>query len=460
MPQSGILSSHQKSVDFAQRAIDLGLIGFSWWVFNGDHELRNITILMFCVVAMAFELGGSLSGIYQSQRSESLGGHLMRVATTAVVAFLVLAIAAYFYKPLVHAASRAMIAQWSLLSVLLLCSWRLGYRTLLGQLRSLGLNTRNAAVVGSGPLARKLIARLEHNRWMGINVSGYYSHEASSSNPSQKGGLEQLLQDARHGSYDCIYLALPLSEDAALQRLVTELANTTCSVYLVPDIFTFDLLHSRTQLIDGLPAISIYDTPFSMADQFLKRCFDLVVSSMALLLLSPVLLGIAVAIKLTSPGPVFFRQSRYGLNGRPIKVWKFRSMKTMDNGPVVQQAQKNDPRLTPIGGFLRRSSLDELPQFINVLTGSMSVVGPRPHAVAHNEQYRGLIPGYMLRHKVKPGITGWAQVNGWRGETDTLEKMEKRIEFDIEYIRRWSLWLDIKIVLMTALKGFFGKNAY
>ena len=170
--------------------------------------------------------------------------------------------------------------------------------------------------------------------------------------------------------------------------------------------------------------------------------------------------AIALAVKLSSPGPVIFRQTRYGMDGKPIKVWKFRSMKVMENDKVVTQATQNDPRVTKVGNFLRRTSLDELPQFINVLTGGMSIVGPRPHAVAHNEQYRQLIEGYMLRHKVKPGITGWAQINGWRGETDTLEKMEKRVEFDLEYIREWSVWFDIKIVFLTVFKGFVNKAAY
>ncbi|ECZ3015487.1 exopolysaccharide biosynthesis polyprenyl glycosylphosphotransferase [Salmonella enterica subsp. enterica serovar Cerro] len=178
------------------------------------------------------------------------------------------------------------------------------------------------------------------------------------------------------------------------------------------------------------------------------------------LLISPVLCCIALAVKLSSPGPVIFRQTRYGMDGKPIKVWKFRSMKVMENDKVVTQATQNDPRVTRVGNFLRRTSLDELPQFINVLTGGMSIVGPRPHAVAHNEQYRQLIEGYMLRHKMKPGITGWAQINGWRGETDTLEKMEKRVEFDLEYIREWSIWFDIKIVFLTIFKGFVNKAAY
>ena len=172
------------------------------------------------------------------------------------------------------------------------------------------------------------------------------------------------------------------------------------------------------------------------------------------------MLFIAAGIKLTSKGPVLFKQRRYGLRGEEIEVWKFRSMTVMENSDVVVQATKSDVRITPFGGFLRRTSLDELPQFFNVLGGSMSIVGPRPHAVAHNEEYRSQVQFYMLRHKVKPGITGWAQINGWRGETDTLYKMEKRVEFDLQYIKHWSVWFDIKIIFMTIFKGFVNKNAY
>ncbi len=212
--------------------------------------------------------------------------------------------------------------------------------------------------------------------------------------------------------------------------------------------------------MNGVPVVPLYDTPLSGINRVLKRVEDIVLSSLILLLISPVLCCIALAVKLSSPGPIIFRQTRYGMDGKPIMVWKFRSMKVMENDKVVTQATQNDPRVTRVGNFLRRTSLDELPQFINVFTGGMSIVGPRPHAVAHNEQYRTLIEGYMLRHKVKPGITGWAQINGWRGETDTLEKMEKRIEFDLEYIREWSLWFDIKIVFLTIFKGFVNKAAY
>ncbi|MCP5078499.1 MAG: undecaprenyl-phosphate glucose phosphotransferase, partial [Psychromonas sp.] len=231
-------------------------------------------------------------------------------------------------------------------------------------------------------------------------------------------------------------------------------------VHLVPDFFTFNLLHARLTHVGNTQTISVYESPLSGLASLAKRIEDLVGATLILCGIAIPMLIISILIKLDSPGPVFFKQKRYGLDGRAIKVWKFRSMTVADNGAVVKQATKGDARITKLGAVLRRTSLDELPQFINVIQGQMSIVGPRPHAVAHNEQYRNLVDFYMLRHKVKPGITGWAQINGWRGETDTLDKMEKRIEFDLEYIRNWSILLDIKIVFLTIFKGFINDNAY
>lgn len=244
-----------------------------------------------------------------------------------------------------------------------------------------------------------------------------------------------------------------------MKELIKALTDTTCSVILIPDVFTFNILQSRTEEVNGIPVVPIFETPLNGINMVLKRLEDIILSVVILTLISPILIIISLCVKLTSPGPIIFKQTRYGMDGKPIKVWKFRTMVVMENDNVTQ-ATKNDVRVTKVGRFLRRTSLDELPQFFNVLFGGMSIVGPRPHAVIHNEQYRSLIEGYMLRHKVKPGITGWAQINGWRGETDTLEKMEKRVEYDLEYIREWSIWLDIRIIFLTIFKGFIGKAAY
>ena len=243
-------------------------------------------------------------------------------------------------------------------------------------------------------------------------------------------------------------------------RLLEELKDTTASVYFVPDIFMFDLMQARVCEIDGIPMLAVCETPFAGIDGVIKRASDIVFSSVLLLFLWPVLLAIAAGVRLTSPGPVLFRQRRYGMYGEAIHVYKFRSMSVCEDKGSIVQAQRNDPRITPFGSFLRRTSLDELPQLFNVFLGSMSLVGPRPHAVSHNEEYRRIIDGYMLRHKVRPGITGWAQVNGLRGETDTVDKMQRRVEYDLDYLRNWSLGLDLTILLRTATLVWRDRNAY
>ena len=253
---------------------------------------------------------------------------------------------------------------------------------------------------------------------------------------------------------------MPTAAEDRIKAILEKCSDTTANVYLIPNFFMYTLLNSRWQSVGNVQALSIYDTPFQGANNILKRIEDVVVSMGILTVLAIPMLCIAAAVKLSSPGPAIFRQKRYGLDGKEITVYKFRSMSTQDNGSVVKQATKNDPRVTKLGAFLRRTSLDELPQFINVLQGRMSIVGPRPHAVAHNEEYRKLITGYMLRHKVRPGITGWAQVNGLRGETDTLDKMAKRVEYDLDYMHRWSIPFDLKIILQTVTGGFSDKNAY
>jgi putative colanic acid biosynthesis UDP-glucose lipid carrier transferase len=257
-----------------------------------------------------------------------------------------------------------------------------------------------------------------------------------------------------------VYLALPISTTPRIDELIKELRDTAASIYFVPNIFAFDLLQPRCVDIDGMPVLSICDSPFHGMSAIWKRAFDILFASVVLLLGWPAFLILGLAIKLSSPGPVIFKQRRYGLNGEEILIYKFRSMTVCEDGDVVAQAVERDQRVTPLGSFLRRTSFDELPQILNVLEGKMSFVGPRPHAVAHNEEYRKLISGYMIRHKVRPGITGWAQVNGLRGETRTVDKMQRRIQFDLDYLENWSLGLDLKIILKTALIVLKDQNAY
>jgi putative colanic acid biosynthesis UDP-glucose lipid carrier transferase len=334
----------------------------------------------------------------------------------------------------------------------------------LAVVRRHGFNTRRVAIVGARDLGAYLAQTILNTPSMGLMPIGFYDDRKLSGSRRVSGelagDLDDLVDEARKGNVDLIYITLPMFAEARIKRLINRLSDSTVSVYLVPDVFMYELLHSKWGNVGDLPVISIFDTPFYGVDGWLKRALDVVLGSIILLIIAVPMLLIALGIKLTSSGSVFFKQRRYGMNGHMIEVWKFRTMKVSEDGLDVTQATRNDPRITPFGAFLRGSSLDELPQFINVLQGTMSIVGPRPHAVAHNEQYRKLISGYMLRHKVKPGITGLAQVNGWRGETDAIEKMQKRVEYDLGYIRNWSLGLDIKIILLTVFKGFSGKNAY
>ena len=274
------------------------------------------------------------------------------------------------------------------------------------------------------------------------------------------GGFREVATYVNSHGIQEVYITMPLGSQPRIVDLLESLQGTTASLYFVPDVFGISIIQGRLEDMNGVPVVGICETPFTGTNELVKRLSDIVLASVILVLISPLLLFLALGVKLSSPGPIIFRQKRNGLDGEEIVVYKFRSMRTQDNGPVVKQATKNDPRVTRFGAFIRRTSLDELPQFINVLQGRMSIVGPRPHAVAHNEEYRKLIKAYMVRHKVRPGITGWAQVNGLRGETETIEKMQARVEYDLEYLRNWSLGLDLQIILRTLRLMLFDRNAF
>jgi putative colanic acid biosynthesis UDP-glucose lipid carrier transferase len=313
---------------------------------------------------------------------------------------------------------------------------------------------RRAVIAGAGELGQQLAQRINNSPLMGVEVAGFFDDRRADRleqvpHDQLLGPIERLADYARAHRVDLIYLAMPMAAQPRIAKLLDELCDTTASVYVVPDIFLFDLIQARIDHVGGLPVLAVCETPFYGVNGIVKRISDIVLASLILVLIAPILAAIAIAVKATSPGPAIFRQRRYGLDGAEIVVYKFRSMTVAEDGAVVRQATKNDARVTPLGAFLRRTSLDELPQFINVLQGRMSIVGPRPHAVAHNEMYRKLIKSYMIRHKVRPGITGWAQVNGLRGETDTVEKMRARVSYDLDYLRNWSLALDLQIIFKT-----------
>ena len=324
-----------------------------------------------------------------------------------------------------------------------------------------------AIIVGCNQLGMTLARQLSADPYRGMLFAGFFDDRSldrlqlpAEESASLLGKLPSVSDYVNKEHVEHVYIALPMASQPRILKLLDEMRDTTASIYFVPDIFLTDLIQGRMDSVNGMPVVAVCETPFTGLNGVLKRGSDIVLSMLILCLIWPVLLVCAICVKLSSPGPIIFKQRRYGLDGREILVYKFRSMMTTDNGDSIKQATRNDSRITRFGAFARKTSLDELPQFFNVLQGRMSIVGPRPHAVAHNELYRTQIKGYMVRHKVKPGITGWAQVNGYRGETDTVEKMEKRIEYDLEYLRNWSLTLDLRIIARTVLLVVSDDKAY
>lgn len=322
-----------------------------------------------------------------------------------------------------------------------------------------------AVIVGVNDQGISLAENITRSAYSGIELLGFFDDRGAERRTAKGrhqvvGKIDDLPAYVKKNKVQFIYLSLPMASRPRILQILDGLKDTTASIYFVPDMFITDLIQGRSDSVCGVNVISVCDTPFRGFNRALKRGSDIVLSSLILLLILPVMAIIATLIKLDSPGPVIFRQRRYGLDGEQIVVYKFRSMAVVEDGQVIEQARKNDLRVTRLGAVLRRTSLDELPQFINVLQGRMSIVGPRPHAVAHNELYRTMIKGYMVRHKVRPGITGWAQVNGQRGETDTLEKMQARIDCDLDYLRNWSLQLDLFIIYKTVWLIFHDSAAH
>ena len=428
---------------------------------NG-YQLEHFIIALIANVAYSFI--AEMFWLYRSWRAGALSEILFFTSLSWVITQLPILVFVFFAKAS-DQYSRIALAMWILSSMVVLCGWRVFFRYFLFNLRRNGRNTRSVGIFGLSEPGQKLAREILEHPETGYQLNGIFDDRSlhridSPFNEMVEGNLNDGLARAKEGEFDVLFIGLPFSAKNRIEKILRYLGDTTVDVHLIPDFFIFNLLHARIGQVGEIQTVSVYDTPMRGGWYVLKRLEDLLLASLILMVIAIPMLIIALIIKLTSKGPVLFSQDRYGLDGRKIKVLKFRSMHVAENGDRVIQAKRNDARITPFGAFLRRTSLDELPQFFNVLQGNMSIVGPRPHAVAHNEEFRKQVEFYMLRHKMKPGITGWAQVNGWRGETETLDKMQKRIEFDLEYIRNWSLWMDCKILVATLFKGFSGKNAY
>ncbi len=432
-------------------------------------EIEQATIHLALVAIACFMIVAQFTGLHRQSHRSTLDREVAIVASTWVLTVFVMAMVSLATRA-GEAYPRSELFTWFILTPILQAICRVCVRIVRrGITRQSG--GRQVAIAGMNRLGFKVAAELQASDSLGWHLVGYYDDrvvgrdlpnevDPEYAQKTLAGNLPTLVEKARAGEIDTVLVTLPMRAEQRIRDLLLELSDSTASVYIVPDIFVFDLLHSRWTHFNQIAAVSIYESPLDGVDGLAKRATDLCLASFALVVLAIPMLIIAIGVKLSSPGPALFCQRRYGLDGREIGVWKFRSMRTCDNGPMVKQATKDDPRITPIGAFLRKTSLDELPQLFNVINGSMSLVGPRPHATAHNEEYRRQIQGYMLRHKVKPGITGLAQVSGCRGETDTLDKMERRIEFDHQYIRGWSLWLDIKILFKTLWVAWRQPEAY
>ena len=428
-----------------------GAVSFFGTTFDGA-----CLILALLVFAMTFPGG-------LARDNENAGNLILEITTGWVAIVGLLALLGWATRTIDAFDSRVMLA-WALATpAVMFAAHRLLPIVLPRVLAAEGLQ-KVAVIAGANDLGRKLAERLR-DPILGTRVAGYFDDRGAgrlSGLPEAQnlGSLTRLADYARSHRVDVIYIALPMASQPRIIKLLEDLRDTTASIYFVPDIFVSDLIQARVDSIGGLPVVAVCETPFHGFNGVVKRASDFILATLILLLISPLMLAIAIGVKLSSPGPILFKQRRYGLDGRKIVVYKFRSMTVAEDGDLVRQATRNDSRITRFGAFLRRTSLDELPQFINVLQGRMSVVGPRPHAVAHNEMYRKLIRGYMIRHKVRPGITGLAQVMGFRGETDTVEKMKARIECDLAYLRSWSLLLDLQIILKTIVVVLSRKNAY
>jgi putative colanic acid biosysnthesis UDP-glucose lipid carrier transferase len=363
--------------------------------------------------------------------------------------------------------SRKVVVTWIVVTPMVLILVMLCLQELKRRLMYDPAMVRRVAFAGCNDISVSLARRIgESGDLTGLKVEGFFDDRSAErlglpgARSRLLGRLPELAAFVKRRGIDVVFVALPVRHIRRVMQLLDELRDTTVSIYYVPDIFAFDLIQARSGELFGIPVVALCETPFCGYRGVVKRFTDITLALSILVIAAPLMLALAVMVRMSSPGPIIFSQRRYGLDGREITVWKYRSMTVLEDGTRIVQATKEDARITGVGRFMRRYSLDELPQLFNVLQGRMSLVGPRPHAVAHNEEYRKLIKGYMIRHKVPPGMTGLAQVNGCRGETARVEDMQARVNYDLEYLRRWTPLLDLKILVLTALLLLRDEKAY
>jgi putative colanic acid biosynthesis UDP-glucose lipid carrier transferase len=425
----------------------------------GSHFVM-LTVLLFILGPIILQPPG-VSSLQVSQ-------HRWPVAARIVLRWLLLLgvlLAIGYVTKFSEEFSRRVVLTWAVVTPVPLILVLLVLDAFMRRLMFSSSNVRRAVFAGYSDVSMALAERLRRNPELCIAVDGFFDDRSSERLGVEDearilGRLSELAEYVNSGKTDVIFIALPMRHVQRVLDLLDDLRDTTASIYYVPDIFVYDLIQSRTGDILGMPVVAMCETPFFGYRGVVKRLMDVSLSLIGMVLLFPLFVLVSILVKFSSPGPVIFKQRRYGLDGHEIDIFKFRTMTVTENGATIRQATRDDQRVTPVGRVLRRYSIDELPQLMNVVMGNMSLVGPRPHAVAHNEEYRKLIKGYMIRHKVLPGITGLAQVNGCRGETTRLEDMRRRIEYDLDYLRRWSPGLDLKILVRTVLLLFRDRKAY
>jgi putative colanic acid biosynthesis UDP-glucose lipid carrier transferase len=463
------------------RLIDVALVSVGACAAAALHAGHPVWLSDTQSIAVAFDAMLVVAffpafGIYRSWRGKPLGDLLWRTALAWLVVEAV-GVLMSFSVHRVDALSRTWLALWACSAISLLLGAKVLVYTMLKRLRRHGFNRKSVAIVGSGPYATSLIERMNARPEAGFwpvcvfdDEEGAQDEGASQSRREGIGAIEgvplrrnfdELVALVKRRAIRELWLALPMSREPMVHRIVTAFRHDFVNIRFIPDVSSLTLLNQEVVDLLGVPAINLAASPVGEARALPKLVFDRLFAFAALVALAPLMLVIALAVKLSSPGPVFFRQRRLGADGKAFEIYKFRTMKVhAESSGRVTQATRRDPRVTRVGRFLRRTSLDELPQFINVLKGEMSVVGPRPHALEHDDLYKDLVNGYMFRYRIKPGITGWAQIHGFRGETDRIEKMSGRVKLDLYYIQNWTFWFDIKIVALTFWKGFAGSNAY
>lgn len=467
--KTGWIRPYSAALVEMSRVGDAILIVLTLWLLARRLDLpwTLVTASVAWLTSLVFVLAGSANNLYRSWRSDSLLVEVLRIWGCWCIAALVAGFAGYIFAPVAEL-PRSLVLWWFVTTPLLLGTTRVGVRLALRLGRRRGHNYRRTAIVGSTLIAAQVAEAIQNAPWMGLKLVGFYDDRSPTDERvvpilagQLRGTVSDLMRDAEAGLVDQAYITLPLRAEGRIKSLIDQLAEVpNISILYVPDFFVFNMLYATWEQVGNLHAVNVVNTPFLGVSGLAKRIEDIVIGSLILALIAVPLLAIAIAIKVTSPvGPVIFRQRRYGLNGKEFEIWKFRTMTVCEDGAAFVQARPGDSRVTPLGRFLRATSLDELPQFINVLQGRMSIVGPRPHPVALDDHHRRLIPNYVFRQKIRPGITGLAQVRGFRGQTETVEKMARRIQSDIEYIDQWSLGLDLKIILLTVLRVFKDNNA-